>query len=105
MTLWDSRVLRTRISRPVNSREYSRSVWSHILRNQLEVAAEEFWACVQDGILPDRGEPKPAPARDMLPLFLYRQLRDLGVPDDEIAELKPAEAAQRIADIYRGQEP
>lgn len=29
-------------------------MWSHILRDQLGVTADEFWACVRDGVVPDR---------------------------------------------------
>lgn len=102
LTLWDARILRTRISRPIDSTTYSRSMWSHILRNQLEVTQEAFWACVQEGVLPDRGGPQKVAVKEKLPLHLYRQLRDLGVPEEDIAPLSAAQAAQRIADIYQG---
>ena len=29
-------------------------MWAHILRDQLDVAADGFWACVRDGVAPDR---------------------------------------------------
>ena len=29
-------------------------MWAHILRDQLDVTADEFWACVSDGVAPDR---------------------------------------------------
>ena len=32
-------------------------MWSHILRDQLDVTEDEFWKCIQDGILPKRGTP------------------------------------------------
>jgi len=49
-------VLRTRISRPPSRKHtYGRGMWAHILRDQLAVTEPEFWACVNDGELPDRG--------------------------------------------------
>lgn len=100
LSLWDARILRTRISRPINATTYSKSMWSHILRNQLEVTSEEFWECVQSGVLPDRGGPQRIVDKQKLPLHLYRQLRELGVQDEHIATLTPAQAAQSIAEIF-----
>lgn len=98
LTLWDGRVLRTRISRPINSSEYGPHLWSHILK-QLEVTQEEFWNCVNDGQLPARGfEPKPAPAQS-IPLFLLRELINLGVSEKEALSLTPARAAEMRAEL------
>jgi hypothetical protein len=52
--LADGRVLRTRISRPPNKTTYGARMWAHILRDQLDVTADEFWTCVTDGVAPDR---------------------------------------------------
>jgi hypothetical protein len=54
LDLADGRVLRTRISRPPNKTTYGTRMWAHILREQLDVTADEFWACVSDGVAPDR---------------------------------------------------
>jgi len=54
LDLPDGRVLRTRISRPPNETSYGERMWAHILRDQLDVTAEEFWTCVRDGVGPDR---------------------------------------------------
>lgn len=54
LDLPDGRVLRTRTSRPPNKATYGARMWAHILRDQLDVAADEFWACVQDGVVPGR---------------------------------------------------
>ena len=105
LPLWDGRILRTRISNPVDSSTYSRSMWGHILTTQLEVTTSEFWSCVKGRTLPDRGAPAPIIPDRALPLHLYRQLKELGVEDREIALLGPIEAAQRIAAIYLGQQP
>lgn len=58
LTLHDGRVLRTRISHPVDRTVYGAAMWAHILRDQLDVEEAEFWACVLDGTLPDRGAPR-----------------------------------------------
>jgi len=52
--LADGRVLRTRISRPPNKTTYGARMWAHILRDQLDVTADEFWTCVTYGVVPDR---------------------------------------------------
>lgn len=100
LTLWDGKVLRTRISRPINSTEYGFQMWSHILKHQLEVSQKEFWACVNEGTLPDRGNsPLQAPDQS-LPLFLLKELIKLGVSEQEALTLTPAEAELRRAELY-----
>lgn len=97
LTLWNGRVLRTRISKPVDKSTYSPSTWSHILREQLEVTAEEFWSCVDDGRLPDRGAPEPQAPENAVPLYLVRALGELGVEENEALSLTPREAAELLA--------
>lgn len=99
LKLWDGRILRTRISRPVDRTDYSASMWSHILREQLEVTADVFWRCARGGIVPDRGAPETPRVRTAVPLHLFRELRRLGLAEDEILELDAAGAAQRYADV------
>src|SRR5262245_44060439 len=61
--LTDGRILRTRISHPVDRTAYGSNIWGRILRDQLDVTETAFWQCVQEGIRPDRGEPEvPAEA-------------------------------------------
>lgn len=93
LRLWDARVLRTRISRPVNRTEYAPSMWSHILRTQLEVSAEGFWICVTERTRPDRGQPSIPDVRKAVPLYLLRALTDLGIPEAEVLTLDAASAA------------
>lgn len=101
LTLWDGRILRTRISRPIDRSDYPPSMWSHILRSQLEVPAEVFWDCVDHGALPDRGAPERIDPKRAVPLYLRDALIDLGVPDDEILDLDAAGAAALLARKYR----
>ena len=73
LVLDDGSVLRTRISRPVDRTTYSRRMWSHILRDQLAVSADEFWACVQQNAVPPRSvvaQPDPR----ALPLYVMNEL-------------------------------
>lgn len=102
LELWDGRILRTRISRPVDRTDYSARMWSHILREQLDVTADEFWACARDGILPDRGAPEEVATRKAVPLYLVRELSRLGVAEEDILALDAAGAARLHADLLSG---
>lgn len=74
-------------------------MWSHILKQQLEVTQEKFWNCVRDKTLPDRGfEPLTAPPQS-LPLFLLRELMRLGVSEADALKLTPAEAVEKRAEL------
>ncbi|SEB56013.1 hypothetical protein SAMN04489806_1106 [Paramicrobacterium humi] len=99
LTLWNGDILRTRISRPVNGETYSQALWKHILRDQLQVTEDEFWACVKDSVKPDRGEPEAPRPKKSVPLFLVKQLTGLGVPEDEILELDAKGAAELLAKL------
>jgi hypothetical protein len=93
--LSDGRLLRTRVSHPVNRTGNGPRLWTHILRDQLEVSEEEFWACVRDGVKPDRGHPEPPP--EALPVDLvYLLMTRVGLPEDEIAAMTKAEAVERL---------
>jgi hypothetical protein len=91
----DGRVLRTRISHPPDRTTYGSSQWSHILRDQLQVSEEEFWACVRDGIKPGRGVPEARPEAlpaDLVHLLLTR----VGLAESEVAAMTKAEAVERL---------
>jgi hypothetical protein len=99
LELWDGRVLRTRISKPVDGTAYGPRMWAHILREQLDVTADAFWGCVRDAVLPDRGEPVVAIPPKAVPLYLVRALTDLGVPEDDVFELDAAGASRLHAEL------
>jgi hypothetical protein len=74
-------------------------MWSHILKQQLEVTVEEFWNCVNDGQLPDRGfAPLEAPPQS-IPLFLLKELMKLGVSEKEALAMTPAQAAEKRVEL------
>ncbi len=54
LDLPDGRVLRTRVSHPADRTDYGPQLWAHILRDQLDVTAAQFWACVRDKTPPGR---------------------------------------------------
>jgi hypothetical protein len=91
----DSRILRTRVSHPVDRTGYGQSMWKHILRDQLEVDEPVFWSCVQDGVKPDRGAPTPpveALPADLVHLLISR----VGVAESEVAAMSKEEAVVRL---------
>ncbi len=97
LALRDGRILRTRISKPVDKSIYAAGMWNHILRTQLMVAPEEFWLCVRGKKIPHRGAPTIATVKDALPLYLLRALVEVGVDEQHCLALTPAEATALLA--------
>jgi hypothetical protein len=90
-------ILRTRISKPVDRTTYSSSMWSAILRDQLKVTNDEFWACVQERVLPDRGGSESTSNPKALPLHLVNELIErVGLKPEEAVALSLEEAVERI---------
>ncbi|SFQ42501.1 cytotoxic translational repressor of toxin-antitoxin stability system [Amycolatopsis rubida] len=93
--LVDGRVLRTRVSHPVDRSGYGLGLWKHILRDQLEVDEPVFWSCVQDGVKPDRGAPEP-PAEALPADLVYLLLSRVGLEEAEVARMSKDEAVARV---------
>jgi hypothetical protein len=95
LDLPDGRILRTRISHPPDRTTYGPSLWAHILRDQLCISPEDFWACVRDGIRPPRGMPEvPVVA---LPADVVHLLKTrVGLTDAEVAAMTKDEAVARL---------
>ena len=99
LRLPDGRILRTRISHPPDASTYGANIWSHILRDQLDVDEETFWACVRDGIKPNRGEAEtPASALPAdLAFLLTTRLR---LSSAEVALMSKEEAIDRMKEFW-----
>lgn len=97
--LFDGRILRTRISHPPDRSTYGANLWSHILRDQLEVDEATFWACVNDGTLPQREEPQQQ--REALPAGLVSVLlHQVGLSESEVALMTKDEAIARVNEFW-----
>lgn len=95
LALPDGRILRTRISHPVDRTDYGPSLWRHILRDQLDITEAAFWNCVRSGVKPDRGAPTPpdhALPADVVHLLITR----VGLPETEVAAMTKDEAIDRL---------
>jgi hypothetical protein len=95
LDLPDGRVLRTRVSHPVDRGDYGPSLWHHILRDQLDVTEADFWACVQDGAKPDRGAREP-PSASVPAEIVHLLLSRVGLTEPEVAALSKQEAITRL---------
>jgi hypothetical protein len=106
LTLADGRVLRTRISRPANNTPYGRGLWSHILTDQLQVTAEQFWDCVHNGKPPQRARPSapPSDARTLPASLAHQLVHMLQLTSDEVARVTLDEAVQRMKAHWEGRE-
>jgi hypothetical protein len=98
LTLPDGRVLRTRVSHPPNRQTYGPSMWAHILREQLQVSEDEFWACVREKKVPQRGRVEPTAAS--IPAGVVAQLLSHGVEESEVRVMSRAEAIERLNLIW-----
>lgn len=95
LDLPDGRILRTRISHPVDRGDYGQSLWRHILRDQLQVDEADFWACAHDGAKPPRGLPEPPAAAlpaDLVHLLISRVRLD----ETEVAAMSKQDAVARL---------
>lgn len=101
LALPDGVVLRTRISRPPNGNQYGTDLWKHILRDQLVVTEVEFWACVNDKTLPNRGRAGGELPVKALPAGLVNLLINAaGVPDEEAKGMTLEQANARMAEHW-----
>lgn len=95
LALDDGRVLRTRVSHPVNRETYGPDLWRHILRDQLGVDEPTFWACVREGVLPARS--RAAATGSTLPAELVLLLiSKVGLSEADVAAMTKDEAVARL---------
>jgi hypothetical protein len=98
LTLPDGQVLRTRISHPPNRQTYGPSIWAHILRDQLQVSEDEFWACVREKNVPRRSRAELA--MPSIPAGVVAQLLSHGVEESEVRLMSRVEAIERLNLIW-----
>jgi hypothetical protein len=95
LALPDGRILRTRISHPVDRSGYGASLWSHILRDQLQVTEPEFWVTVKENKKPDRGASEP-PAEALPADVVYLLISRVGLSEAEVAAMTKDQAVARL---------
>ncbi|MBA2695398.1 MAG: cytotoxic translational repressor of toxin-antitoxin stability system [Actinobacteria bacterium] len=101
LSLSDGRILRSRISRPADGTAYGIGLWKAILRDQLCVSEEEFWACVTDRKPPDRGVQAASVPQRALPASLAAQLiREAGIPESRVAQMTLEEAVAAMTEHW-----
>lgn len=99
LVLSDGATLRTRISHPVNRTDYGPSLWSHVLKDQLQVTESEFWDCVSDKKLPQRSTPMPV--RPGIPAgVVYQLITKFHLPENEVMKLTPKQAIAKLNDFW-----
>lgn len=102
LLLPDGRTLRTGVSHPPDRTAYSPALWGHILRDQLEVTEAEFWACVRDGQMPNRG--RPVTHAEPLPSAVaYMLIHRVGLSEEEVAGMTKDEAIARVQKFWSGE--
>jgi len=94
------RVLHTAISKGRD--EYGAPLFARVLKSQLQVTAEQFWAAVDKGQPPQRpGVCSSRPQGDPLPFPLAERLLAAGLSLAELAGLSRAEAERRLEELER----
>lgn len=98
LSLPDGRILRTHISRPPDSKDsYGPGLWSRILRDQLRVSPDEFWACVQDNVVPDRGAVNPP--EESIPADVLTILVNRGVAEKDVLRMSRHQALALLYEL------
>ncbi|MET7396327.1 hypothetical protein ABZS66_22885 [Dactylosporangium sp. NPDC005572] len=103
LALPDGRILRTRISHPPDRSTYGPGIWSHILRDQLDVTEDVFWKCVRDGVKPARGRPE-LPAAEPIPAeVVHLLITRVGLTEPDVARMTKDEAITRLNQYWAGE--
>ena len=98
LALPDGQVLRTRISHPPNRQTYGQAMWAHILRDHLQVGEDDFWACVREKKVPQRGRGEST--TPSIPAGVVAQLLSHGVEESAVRQMSRAEAIERLNRIW-----
>jgi hypothetical protein len=100
LPLPDGRILLTRVSHPVNRTGYGAGLWSHILRDRLDVTPQEFWACVNDQAKPDRGGISSPPAESIPVGVVATLVEQFHIPESGVRAMTKDEAVRRMIEAY-----
>jgi hypothetical protein len=97
LSLDDGRILRTRISRPVNADAYGPGLWHAILADQLDVTEEQFWACVRHEVRPERSSQAATDPTAGLPAWLVVPLlNQLHLTSEQVAAMDERQARDAL---------
>jgi hypothetical protein len=94
LTLATGEQLYTRVSHGSGS-YHDHSLWSAILREQLRVTAEDFWACVDHGRLPPRPvADRSTPANAIPGQLAWQLIKRAGIPEAVVRSMTKEEAVE-----------
>ena len=99
LRLPDGNVLTTKVSHGTGQVDVG--LFTRILRDQLQVTEQEFWAALDDRQPPVRVPAPVAPTGHRLPARLVEPLSRLGVPDEEIRGLSAEQAEALLREERR----
>lgn len=96
LTLMTGDVLYTRVSHGAGQLDDPKLI-AAVLREELQVTEKQFWACVNQGVVPSRPMPREVETRgDALDAKLTRNLvRRVGLSLEQIEKLTKEEAVER----------
>lgn len=97
LILADGTVLRTRISRPLNTQTYGANLWKVILRDQLAVTEDQFWSCVRDDVRPARGADTEPPPNALPAQLVWQLIHQAEVFESDIAGMTLQQAVDAMA--------
>lgn len=86
-------ILYTRVSHGAGQLDDPNTI-AAVYRNQLQVSEEDFWNCVDNGVLPPRPQPEKAdtPTESLDASLMRNLIRKVGLTPDQIAGMSKDEA-------------
>ena len=92
-------LLRTSISK--GRGDYGPGLFTRIVKRQLRVTIDEFWAAVDRGVAPARVvAASPRPQGTMLPLSAVLRLRSLGLTEAQMRKMTADDVAGLLAELH-----
>ena len=101
-TLSTGEQLYTRVSHGAGS-YHDHGLWSHILRDQLRVTADDFWACVDHGTLPPRPvADRRTPANAIPGQLVWQLIKKAGIPEAVVRSMTREQAVETLNRFLTG---